>query len=222
MSPFEGIRGGAARERLRIATGGVGAPRTGLEPGLDQRRVALKRRTETSENPLVSSPARRARTPAGTCPRDAGYTLVEVVVTIALAGTLMGIAVSGWQGWARASAQEGAVTELRGVLRQAQQRAVTTGTSTCVLFDADDESWTVWRGRCDSSAKVRLEGPVPAEDGIDLAQPRFQHDATTYLAGVSFAPRGTATPGSVEVRRDGGGTTDTVRVEGLTGRVSSS
>ena len=158
----------------------------------------------------------RARTPV-----DAGYTMIEMIVTIALAGTLMAIAVSGWQGWARASEQEGLVTELRGVLRQAQQRAVTTGASTCVLFSAAEDTWTVYRGRCDSPGKVRTEGPVAAGDDLDLVAPAFQHGESTYLPGVSFAPRGTATAGDVRVTREGGPTV-TVSVEGLTGRVSSS
>lgn len=153
---------------------------------------------------------------------DAGYTMIEMIVVIAIAGVLMATAVSGWQAWSRASAQEGLVTELRGVLRQAQQRAVTTGTSTCVLFDAAAASWSIYRGRCDDDTKVRIEGPVAAGDGLRLVEPRFQHAESVQLSGVSFAPRGTATPGQVRVTRDDDATQESViKVEGLTGRVSS-
>ncbi|GHJ58760.1 hypothetical protein NOK12_12780 [Nocardioides sp. OK12] len=150
---------------------------------------------------------------------DAGYTMIEMIVVIAIAGTLMAAAVSGWQTWSRASAQDGLVTELRGVLRQAQQRAVTTGTSTCVLFDA--ASWSIYRGRCDDDAKVLLEGPIEAHAGLRLTDPRFQHGESAYLPGVSFAPRGTATPGRVTVERDGAAREAVVSVEGLTGRVTT-
>ena len=102
---------------------------------------------------------------------DAGYTMIEMIVVIAIAGTLMAAAVSGWQTWSRAAGQDGLVTELRGVLRQAQQRAVTTGTSTCVLFDVAAASWSIYRGRCDDDAKVRLEGPIEADAGLLLSDP---------------------------------------------------
>lgn len=162
----------------------------------------------------------RARTPA-----DAGFTMLEVMVTIVLAGVVMAIAVSGWQGWARASAQDGLVSEIRGVLRAAQQRAVTEGSSTCVLFSADADSWEVFRGRCDSDDKLRIEGPVRVDDGLDLVDPSFvvASDPTapaTTSAGVTFTPRGSATAGSVRVARDGSSTVVTVSVEGLTGRVT--
>jgi hypothetical protein len=106
------------------------------------------------------------------------------------------------------------------VLRSAQQRAVTEGSSTCVLFDADAESWQVFRGRCDSSTKQRVEGPVDVEDGLDLHAPSFTVADSTTSLGVTFSPRGSATPGSVVLRRDGSDTEVVLSVEGLTGRVT--
>lgn len=149
--------------------------------------------------------------------------MIEVTVVIALAGVLMAAAVSGWQGWGRASAHDGLVTELRGVLRQAQQRAVTSGTSTCVLFGesaTSADSWSVHRGRCESDTKVRLEGPSYVEEHLALEQPRFKVADDTYSAGVTFTPRGSATPGSVLLTRHDSDRVVRLVVEGLTGRVT--
>ena len=157
----------------------------------------------------------RARTPV-----DAGYTMIEMIVTIALAGTLMAIAVSGWQGWARASEQDGFLTELRAEMRQAQQRAVTTGSSICVRFDATAETYTVLQGRCDATTTV-IQNARTAPAGVDLDGPVFQHGTDHTEPGVTFTSRGTATPGQVYVQRDGGPRTK-LKVEGLTGRVSMS
>ena len=141
---------------------------------------------------------RRSPLPSGDpLPRDGGFTMLEIIVTIGVAGILMAVAVSGWQGW-----------------------AVTEGSSTCVLFDAADDSWEVFRGRCDSSTKLRIEGPVRADDSLDLASPSFIVTTESTSTGVTFSPRGTATPGSVTLRRDGSDTVVTIRVEGLTGRVT--
>ena len=66
--------------------------------------------------------------------RDSGFTMIELLVTIALLGIMMAIAVSGWSAWAKASRQSGTARELQSVLRQAQVRAVTEGRAVCVAF----------------------------------------------------------------------------------------
>lgn len=158
----------------------------------------------------------RPRTPA-----DAGFTMLEVMVTIGISGILMAIAVGGFQGWSRASAQEGLVTELQGVLRQAQVRAVTLGTSTCVDFDATAESWTVYRGACSSTTRTVVDRTRTVGTGLDIRSPRFVVTTSATSTGVTFSPRGTATPGSVSITRDGSDTVTVLTVEGLTGRVTT-
>lgn len=153
--------------------------------------------------------------------RDSGYTLVEVMVTIALMGVLMAITVGGWSAWARASEQSGTARELQTRLRAIHQRAITEGTAMCVLFAADGSHYTVYRGACADSGRVEVEGPVGTNgDAVRLGSPSFT--GTTATTGVTFFARGTATPGSVRVTRSGSSKTYTVAVEGLTGRVSLS
>lgn len=153
--------------------------------------------------------------------RDAGFTMIEVMVTIALAGAIMAFAVGGWSRWSTAHAHSGAATQVQGALRSAQQRAVTDGASVCVRMDAAGDRYTVQRGACTTTGGEVLLGPVDLDDRVDLRTPAFAH-GTGNLAGVTFTPRGTASPGSVEiVRRDGDGRVRTVRVEGLTGRVAA-
>lgn len=151
---------------------------------------------------------------------DAGSTLIEILVTIALAGALMAIAVGGYARWARASEQSGAARELQTQLRNAQQRAITEGTPTCVLFDVAADSYTVYRGRCTDAGKVRIDGPMTPDGDTYLADPQF--DGSSVTTGVTFSQRGTATPGSVVVKRAGSSKTYVVAVEELTGRVSLS
>lgn len=157
----------------------------------------------------------RARTPV-----DAGYTMIEMIVTIALAGTLMAIAVNGWQGWTKASAQQGLADRLQSSLRLAQQRAVTEGSSMCVLFD--DDTWRLYRGACTSNSKTALSGAEDTGDAdLHLTDPRFTVGVGSTSTGVTFTPRGSATPGRVKVTRDDSSRVLTVTVESLTGRVSS-
>lgn len=141
--------------------------------------------------------------------------MVEIIVTIAMAGVLMAIAVTGWQGWAAARAQSGLVSEIQLTMRQAQQRAVTTGTSTCVLFNDAADSWQVLRGACGATTAEQLDAGR-ADDGLSIDAPTFGAGA-----GVTFTTRGTAIPrGTVVVGRDGSDRRVVLQVEGLTGRVS--
>jgi prepilin-type N-terminal cleavage/methylation domain-containing protein len=152
--------------------------------------------------------------------RDSGYTLIEVLVTITLMGILMAFAVSGWSTWARASEQSGTARELQTVLRSTHQRAVTEGNAMCVQFDTTAGTYTVYRGTCVSPGP-KVDGPLRTNGAaVHLAAPAFT--GTTATTGVTFYARGTATPGSVQVTRNGSSKVYTLSVEGLTGRVSLS
>ena len=152
---------------------------------------------------------------------DEGITLVEVLVTISLMSIMMAIAVSGWSAWGRASEHSGTARELQSVMRQAQQRAVTEGRATCVWFDTTANSYSIYRGRCSESSKTLVTGPVPTgHDSIRITDPSFTSAAGTPMAGVTFQGRGTGSPGTVKILRDGSSKVYTIKVEGLTGRVS--
>lgn len=154
---------------------------------------------------------------------DHGFTLIEALVTISLMSILMAIAISGWSSWAKASAHSGTAREIQSAMRQAQQRAVTEGRSTCVWFNDADETYTVYRGRCSASDKVIVIGPVATGDAaVGIAEPSFTSAAGVQVAGVSFHARGTGSPGAVKVVREGSTKVYTLRVQGLTGRVSLS
>lgn len=153
--------------------------------------------------------------------RDSGFTLIEVMITVALMGVVMAFAVSGWSSWARASEQSGTARELQTLLRSTHQRAVTEGNAMCVQFDTTSNDYTVYRGTCADTSKVKVQGPFDTNGGqVQVASPAFT--GTTAPTGVTFFARGTATPGTVKVTRSGSSTIYTLAVEGLTGRVSLS
>lgn len=151
---------------------------------------------------------------------DSGFTLLEVMVTIAISGILMAIAVSGWSSWAKASAHSGAAREIQSAMRQAQQQAVTEGTATCFLFDDAADTYAVYRGRCTEAGKVLVKGPVEVSPYVDITTPEF--GAGGADAGTSFLGRGTGSAGTVAVTRPGSTKTYVLTVDGLTGRVGIS
>ncbi|CAI9409703.1 GspH/FimT family pseudopilin [Nocardioides sp. T2.26MG-1] len=158
---------------------------------------------------------------------DAGFTLIEVMVTIVLMGVVMAIAVSGFSSYSHAHEHQGTARSLQSALRQAQQRAVTEGRSMCV--ELTPSAYTVWRTSCDPASGTKVEGPYGLESAAVHLEP-----VTT--APLLFTPRGTASwPGSTDpstdvacgsvkafdvlVTRDGSDKTYRICVAALTGRV---
>ena len=153
--------------------------------------------------------------------RDSGFTLIELLVVISLMGVMMAIAVGGWNSWAKASAHSGAAREIQSAMRQAQQQAVTEGRATCFAFDDTADTYSIYRGGCSDASKELVRGPVDLAAGVHVVSPSFTLAATT-TPEVTFASRGTGSPGSVELTRDGSSTVYTLTVDWLTGRVSRS
>ena len=152
---------------------------------------------------------------------DAGATLVEVMVVVAMVGSLTAMTVWGIRGWATSSAFKGASQQVQSVLRTTQQQAITEGTSYCVEFDTATDQYAVFRLACTNPAKVKTSGPFGTGSGeVHLSEPAFL-DGVTEHPGVTFSSRGSAWPGQVAVVRDGSYVPRVVRVEGMTGRVSA-
>lgn len=153
---------------------------------------------------------------------ESGYSLVEVLTTIAIMGVLFAIAVGSFRGWALAKDQEGAATDLQTVLRQTQTRAITEGVSFCVTFHTAASTYTVSRYAC-GTATERVAGPFTMNDKrVYFANVAFLQPDGSYGPNLTFKPTGTATAGSLNVSRQGSSKTYTVAVEGFTGRVSTS
>jgi len=151
--------------------------------------------------------------------RDRGFTLLEVLVTISLLGTLMAIAVSGWSSWAKASAHSGTADEIQSVLRHSHQRAVAEGESLCVWFDVPANTYSVYRGTC-GARTTQVSGPHrTASPEVSIVAPQF---GPANEAGVTMEPRGTAYAGSVLVTRTGSSKEYRLTVDRLTSRVTLS
>lgn len=151
---------------------------------------------------------------------DTGYSLIEIMVVIAIMGTMLALGVGSFRAWALAKDHEGTASDLQTMLRQTQTRAITEGVSFCVTFDTSGQTYTINRYAC-GTPTVKVNGPITVQDPrVHLADVRFLYPDGSTSRDLTFRPTGTATPGRVVVERDGSLKTYTVSVEGFTGRVS--
>lgn len=157
--------------------------------------------------------------------RQAGFTLIELVVTMAIAGVLATIGMFGFANWQATSQHKGTAEELVSQLRNTAERAISEGRTYCVDIAADGLSYAVWQKEC-GAAGSRVAGPSRTQSAKVTVAASFPGGLPAPTpacpAGNSclyFYPRGTAIEASLVVASSARSKLYTVHVEGLTSRV---
>lgn len=148
-----------------------------------------------------------------------GFTLVEMLVSLSIVGVMTSLAVAGWSGYAAASEHSGTRDTVVSALRAANQRAISEAKPYCVTFNPAAGTWETRRLSCTGAV---VKGPEEVQSGrVSLTDVAFVQPDGNAQPQVLFTARGTASKGSLKVRRADSSKVYTVSVEGLTGRVSS-
>lgn len=163
--------------------------------------------------------------------RDEGFTLIEVMVAMLLAGILGSIAVFGLITVQHQLEARGSHREVTTQIRATQVRSVTEDVAYCVDFGTTPTNvMTTYRVSgadlgvlpagfaCSSGTKTdtyKLPGKTT------FSSVSFQQRNGAFTTYALFYARGAASAGSFRVG-GGGGNTYTISVDGLTGRVADS
>jgi len=143
-----------------------------------------------------------------------GFTLIEVIITMAIASILTSIAIGGYLSWKPGYLFRGAVSQVRGDLQQAKMRAVQTRRQCRVVFSTNGYQLEDGNRVMNSNAwgkiganDVHTAGtPFRVMNFNDLPQITLTADGGAgIVAGtatepvISFSPRGTAGNDSLDV-----------------------
>jgi type II secretion system protein H len=137
----------------------------------------------------VNSPCERLLT---------GFTLVEILIVIAIIGFLTAIAAPGVSAWVETFKFKNTVREIGITMQLARMKAIASGVEYRVVFDLDAETFFLERGnQADGSDTWIAEGVVT--DVSSWADIAFVNSYTTGKRNKQFNPNGTSSTGSIRL-----------------------
>jgi type II secretory pathway pseudopilin PulG len=159
--------------------------------------------------------------------------MIELLTAMAVFGVVSAIAVGSLISWRNAQAEKGAVRQVVSSMRNVQGRALSEGTTYCVVFatGAGTSSMTTYRTpgagtgalpagySCTTGTKTAGPETIPSRTFFSSAAFDQRNGSTTSF--VLFYPRGAASPGTVTIARSGASKVYTITTDALTGRVST-
>ncbi len=142
----------------------------------------------------------------GKCP---GFSLIELLIVIALIAIVSAIAVPQFQRYAANTDLKNAVREMTGDFSTAKQLAVANNLNYRIAIDVSGNSYTL--SRTDTAAVLWTKSLVSFGRGTTI------YNTTIPGAAVNFQSRGTVQAGGVVTLRNRLGSTAVITVN-LTGR----
>jgi len=136
--------------------------------------------------------------------REAGFTLLELIVVVVIMGLMLGLVLSNGPMRSKRLAEAAAVRNMVQGLRDAAARAIAQDRMT--VFRLDPSSG-VWR-------EGTRHGLIPASTHVGF------HGVTAQRIGaITFAPDGSASGGTITLARAGAADVQVITVDWLTGRI---
>lgn len=154
--------------------------------------------------------------PVLTMPGDRGFTLLELMVTFAIAALVIGVAVPFGARFYDTMQYRDALREVSTAAAAARYKAITSGSAMDLLLRPDEKRFAVAPAgqALDEDAMTTLGGDLRIE--VVSAREVSPGDG---IAVIRFYPQGGSTGGSVSVIRDNGAGAR-LRVDWLLGRVT--
>ena len=145
-----------------------------------------------------------------------GFTLVEILVVIAIIGVILSTSLPALSGYAGQMRLKTTARELRGLFSLARSSAITSRSSRTVAIDPEKGEAVIEETlQEEEPRRVRLHSSLRVE-----VQVSGQEGAASGPVQVTFQPSGSLLGRSVSVTLSNGSRTQTIAITGVTGAMS--
>jgi type II secretion system protein H len=138
-----------------------------------------------------------------------GFTLIEMMIVIAIIGILSAVSMYGWLGYQNNVNLKTAAREVMADMTSCKQRAVSEGIDYCIQFTDGSPDYTINANSCTSPTQTQAKSLTSFGSGLTITTTNF------YLGRVSFIPRGTSSFGDINMKNSKNSTAKiTVQITG--------
>jgi len=170
----------------------------------------LRRSTVQNEIPARRGDCAGLPTGRGLCRRDAGFSLVELIITIVLLGIVAAIAVPSYRGWAANTNLKGAARAVSSDVYDTRGRALAENRVYTITYSADPtNTYTITAPAANGLPAVNETKNFSEYGGVRMT--------SASVGAITIQSRGTVTPAATVIMTNSRNSTGTINVL-ITGR----
>ena len=141
--------------------------------------------------------------------RESGFTLIEMMIVIAVFAIMAMIAIPSFMSWLPGMRLNGAARQVMGDLMAARMKAVKLNQRTKVFFD-NNHQYRICNDADNNTTVGDGEGDVETRD----IHPDYSDVAFVSMSDPIFSPRGTATNRTITLQTSSGSKSITISIAG--------
>ena len=142
-----------------------------------------------------------------------GFTLVEMMIVIAIIGILSAVAMYGWVGYQNNLNLKTAAAEVMADIASCKQKAVSGGCEYFIQFTDGSPIYTITAPTCNPPPPTQTKNLTSFGSGLTVANTNFSSDGVP--GRVSFITRGTSSIGDINLKNSKNSTAQiTINVTG--------